>query len=97
VTKKPIFWLAAYVFITGIFMSFDAPAQSVANFYKSKPLTIVVGFTTGGGYDTYARVLARHYTRHIPVRRPLSSRTCRVAAAWPPCAISTPRLRKTVA
>lgn len=65
-TKKPVLSLAAYVFIAGMLTSFGAQAQSAADFYKSKPLTIVVGFTTGGGYDTYARVLARHYNRHIP-------------------------------
>ncbi len=65
-TKKLAFWLAAKVFIAGMLTSLGAQAQSAADFYKSKPLTIVVGFTTGGGYDTYARVLARHYNRYIP-------------------------------
>src|SRR4029079_18757122 len=31
-----------------------------------KSITIVVGSPTGGGYDTYSRVLARHISRHIP-------------------------------
>ena len=31
-----------------------------------KPITIVVGSTAGGGYDIYARVLARHMSRHLP-------------------------------
>src|SRR5207244_7623617 len=33
-----------------------------------KSLTIVVGSTPGGGYDTYARVLARHMGRHLPAQ-----------------------------
>jgi len=33
---------------------------------EQKPLTIVVGSSAGGGYDTYARVLARHIGRHLP-------------------------------
>lgn len=37
-----------------------------ADFYKGKTLTIVVGFSPGGGYDTYARLLSRHYEGHIP-------------------------------
>jgi tripartite-type tricarboxylate transporter receptor subunit TctC len=31
-----------------------------------KSVTIVVGFTAGGGYDTYARLLARHIGRNTP-------------------------------
>ncbi len=36
------------------------------DFYKGKAFTIVVGFSPGGGYDAYARVLARHLGEHIP-------------------------------
>jgi tripartite-type tricarboxylate transporter receptor subunit TctC len=35
-----------------------ATAQSAADFYKGKTVKIVVGFGVGGGYDTYARMLA---------------------------------------
>ncbi|HEY7301434.1 MAG TPA: hypothetical protein VH684_26380 [Xanthobacteraceae bacterium] len=41
-------------------------AAAAQDFYKGKTLTIVVGFTTGGGFDVNARVLARHIGRHIP-------------------------------
>jgi len=40
-----------------------APAQNQVGF---KTITIVVGSPTGGGYDTYSRVLARHISRYIP-------------------------------
>jgi tripartite-type tricarboxylate transporter receptor subunit TctC len=43
-----------------------AAAQDVASFYKGKTLRIVVGFSSGGGYDVYARLVARHLGRHIP-------------------------------
>ncbi len=43
-----------------------AQAQTPAEFYKGKTLTITVGFSPGGGYDQYARVLARHIGRHTP-------------------------------
>jgi tripartite-type tricarboxylate transporter receptor subunit TctC len=36
------------------------------DFYKGKTLTIVVGFTAGGGFDQNARTLARHIGKHIP-------------------------------
>jgi tripartite-type tricarboxylate transporter receptor subunit TctC len=42
-----------------------APARA-DDFYKGKTLTIVVGFTPGGGYDANARGLARHLSAHIP-------------------------------
>lgn len=43
-----------------------ALAQSGADFYKGRQLTIMVGFPPGGGYDIYARVLARHISRFVP-------------------------------
>lgn len=36
------------------------------DFYKGKTITIVCGFTVGGGYDAYARILARHIGEQIP-------------------------------
>jgi len=41
-------------------------AQDPAAFYRGKIVRIVVGFSSGGGYDVYARVLARHIGRYIP-------------------------------
>ena len=43
-----------------------AHAQSVEDFYKNKSISLVVGFSVGGGYDLYARHLARHMGKHIP-------------------------------
>lgn len=36
------------------------------DFYKGKAINLVVGNATGGGYDAYARLLARHMSKHIP-------------------------------
>ncbi len=45
----------------------QARAQdAVAQFYKGKQISIVVGTAAGGGYDTYARFIARHLGDHIP-------------------------------
>jgi tripartite-type tricarboxylate transporter receptor subunit TctC len=38
----------------------------VADFYRGKTVTIIVGYGAGGGYDLYARTLARHMGRHLP-------------------------------
>jgi tripartite-type tricarboxylate transporter receptor subunit TctC len=44
-----------------------AEAQdAVAQFYKGKTVTIIVGSSAGGGYDLYGRLIARHLGRHIP-------------------------------
>ena len=43
--------------------STPAPA---ADYYAGKTIELVVGGDAGGGYDIYARTLARHITRHIP-------------------------------
>jgi tripartite-type tricarboxylate transporter receptor subunit TctC len=44
----------------------DARAQSVAEFYRGKQITLVTSASVGGGYDQYARLLAKHMPRHIP-------------------------------
>src|ERR1700739_2567442 len=35
-------------------------------FYAGKTVTIAVGYSAGGGYDQYARLLARHFGHHVP-------------------------------
>src|SRR5437870_288791 len=43
-----------------------ARAQPVADFYRGRTVTMLIGYTSGGGYDLYARVLSRHIGKHIP-------------------------------
>ena len=43
-----------------------ADAQTPEQFYSGKTLNVVVGVSPGGGYDQYARLLSRHYAKHIP-------------------------------
>ena len=40
--------------------------DAIAQFYKDKTVTIVIGSTAGGGVDVYGRLVARHLGRHIP-------------------------------
>jgi tripartite-type tricarboxylate transporter receptor subunit TctC len=40
--------------------------KSVAEFYRGKTVTIVVGHSAGGGFDRYARAIARHLGKYIP-------------------------------
>jgi tripartite-type tricarboxylate transporter receptor subunit TctC len=43
-----------------------AHAETEAEFFKGKQIRMIVGFPAGNEYDLGARLLARHYTRHIP-------------------------------
>jgi len=55
----------AVLFIGGILFS-GLPASGQDQFYRGKVLRIIVGFPPGGGYDTYARLIARHFGKHVP-------------------------------
>lgn len=46
--------------------SSGARADEVEDFYKGKVVTVVIAFSAGGGYDLYARLLARHMGKYIP-------------------------------
>lgn len=43
-----------------------ASAQGADHFYKGKTVVVYVGTTTGGGYDSYARLLAAHIGQYLP-------------------------------
>jgi tripartite-type tricarboxylate transporter receptor subunit TctC len=64
--KNPRRMLGLAALIAGLAGAGAARAQSVEGFYRGRTVTIVVGLGVGGGYDTTARVLARHLGRHIP-------------------------------
>ncbi|HWO40627.1 MAG TPA: hypothetical protein VNO43_02355, partial [Candidatus Eisenbacteria bacterium] len=40
--------------------------KAVADFYRGKSIRIIVGFSPGGGYDQYSRLIARHVGKYIP-------------------------------
>ena len=41
-------------------------ASGDQDFYKGKTIRIIVGFAAGGGFDVYARTIARHMPKHLP-------------------------------
>src|ERR1700752_3836613 len=55
-----VVWAAATALPAG------ASAQPVADFFRGKRISLYVSSTVGGGYDQYARLLAKHIVRHIP-------------------------------
>jgi tripartite-type tricarboxylate transporter receptor subunit TctC len=57
----------ALVALSAVAISMPAArAESVADFYKGKTVTLVVSSAPGGGYDTVSRTIARHIGKHIP-------------------------------
>lgn len=59
-------WIACAFTACVAFSGMQASADEVENFYKGRTVTINIGYSAGGGYDIYARVLARHLGDHIP-------------------------------
>jgi hypothetical protein len=57
-----------FVFLIFISVSLVTPARagSVEDFYKGKTIQFVVGGSAGGGYDTYTRLIARHFAQYVP-------------------------------
>jgi tripartite-type tricarboxylate transporter receptor subunit TctC len=53
--------VAAALALTGI-----AFAAGVEDFYKGRNVTLLVGYSAGGGYDAYARLLGRYFGKHVP-------------------------------
>jgi tripartite-type tricarboxylate transporter receptor subunit TctC len=62
--KKKITLFVAVVF--GLVFLAALPGARADEFYKGKTITFVVGFSAGGGFDTYTRLIARHFGNHIP-------------------------------
>jgi tripartite-type tricarboxylate transporter receptor subunit TctC len=60
-------WLCASATLLALVASAPASAQdAVEQFYKGKQINLYIGTSAGGGYDTYARLLARKFSSYIP-------------------------------
>lgn len=57
---------AVSLLVIFFYYAFDASRAAGQEFYKGKTIRIVVGFAAGGGFDTYARTIARHMGKHVP-------------------------------
>lgn len=55
----------AFTTLVGCFFAFTTIA-SAEDFYKDRKISLIVGYSAGGGYDTYTRLLAKHLRNHIP-------------------------------
>lgn len=55
------------LFLSGLLLSPGAAVKAQSEpFYDDKTIRIVVGLSTGGGYDRVARAIAKHMPKHIP-------------------------------
>ncbi len=43
-----------------------ASTSTAEEFYKGKIIRFIVGYSPGGGFDTYTRLIARHFGKHVP-------------------------------
>jgi tripartite-type tricarboxylate transporter receptor subunit TctC len=76
--------IAALLLMAGFGLAPPANADAIADFYKGKTVALVVGSSTGGGYDTMTRAIARFIGRHVPGNPTVVVRTCRAPAASRP-------------
>ncbi len=54
--------------LSSIILAELAHAQSVEDFYRGKTINLIIGYSVGGGYDLYGRLVSRHIGKHIPGR-----------------------------
>ncbi|HYA06431.1 MAG TPA: hypothetical protein VEF90_11110 [Xanthobacteraceae bacterium] len=64
--RRAIGGFAALIALAGV-----AGADDVADFYKGRDISLIIGYSVGGGYDAYARLLARHIGKHVPGAPPI--------------------------
>lgn len=57
---------SAPLLLAALLVTHGAAADAVADFYKSKSVTLIVSSSPGGGYDTLARTVAKHMAAHMP-------------------------------
>ena len=57
---------AAAAFAIGAVLAVSATQAAADDFYKGRTINLIVGYSVGGGYDLYAREVARYLGKHIP-------------------------------
>ena len=58
--------LAALIWVVTVLGAPQLRADDVADFYRGKQINLIVGYGPSGGYNSYARVLARYLPKYIP-------------------------------
>ena len=88
IAKIALLKLALAMAVLALAHAAPAMAQpSVADFYRGKSIDLVIGYSTGGGYDAYARLVGRFIGAHIPgnpniIPKQMVGGGTRIAAGW---------------
>jgi tripartite-type tricarboxylate transporter receptor subunit TctC len=69
------FILRASVFAIALCLLFGGNASASEPFFKGKQVNLIIGLNPGGGYDVYARLLGRHWGKHLPGNPQIIART----------------------
>jgi tripartite-type tricarboxylate transporter receptor subunit TctC len=67
--RKSIGWTIGASMVAALLGAGPAQAGAAptpAEFYKGRVINLIIGYSPGGGYDMYGRVLAQHMSKHIP-------------------------------
>jgi tripartite-type tricarboxylate transporter receptor subunit TctC len=80
-------FLASLVLLAAAWPVAAASQPSVEEFYRGKKIDMIIGYSSGGTYDLYARLVARHLGNYIPgkpliVPRNMPGAGSRAAASW---------------
>src|SRR5215467_2664274 len=65
-TRPGMTWRGLGLLAVVVAATTPARADSVEDFYRGKSVTLAIGYSTGGGYDLYGRLLARYLGKYIP-------------------------------
>lgn len=63
---KRCYWLSVWVLALGVVLAPSLSRSAESGFFKGKLIRFIVGFSPGGGFDTYTRLIARHFGKHVP-------------------------------
>jgi tripartite-type tricarboxylate transporter receptor subunit TctC len=58
--------MLTFILTVGLILFSSTNLLAQAPYYQGKSIRVVVGFTTGGFYDRWARLLSRHMPKHLP-------------------------------
>jgi tripartite-type tricarboxylate transporter receptor subunit TctC len=91
---KPRYWPLISAVILQV-LAVPAAAQPPAGYYAGKQVKMIIGLGTGGGYDLWARMVARHIGRHLPGNPTVIAQNMEGAAVSAPRATWRTRPRAT--
>ncbi|HJU62880.1 MAG TPA: hypothetical protein VJ864_12615, partial [Candidatus Binatia bacterium] len=63
---RKILGLWAAVTVATVWLTGGGTPSHAQDFYKDKTVRFIVGYSAGGSFDLYTRVIARHFPKHLP-------------------------------